>query len=98
MTPLEYIGERKLVEEIAGNMRVDKDYFDDLCQEVYYILLTGYTTDKLQEAIDKKQVNFIITSIMKNQWYSKTSPFYRQYKKYNLKASKIEDYKEEPEE
>lgn len=98
MTPLEYIGDNKLVETIARNMRVESEYFDDLCQEVYIILITGYTEEKLQEAIDKKQINYIITSIMKNQWYSCTSPFYRQYKKPKLLKTKIEDYKEEPNE
>lgn len=98
MTPLEQIGEKKLVETIARNMRVESEYYDDLCQEVYVILLTGYTEEKLQEAIDKKQINFIITSIMKNQWFSKTSPFYRQYKKPNLKKVPMEQYKEESDE
>lgn len=98
MTPLEEIGKDKLVETIARNMRVETDYFDDLCQEVYIILLTGYTEEKLQEAIDKKQINFIITSIMKNQWFSCTSPFYRQYKKPKLKSVPMEQYKEEPDE
>lgn len=98
MTPLEYIGDKRIVEEIARNMRVESEYFDDLCQEVYLILLTGYTEEKLQEAIDKKQINFIITSIMKNQWFSKTSPFYRQYKKPKLLKTPIEDYKETPDE
>lgn len=98
MTPIEQIGNEKLVETIARNMRVETDYFDDLCQEVYIILLTGYTEEKLQEAIDKKQINFIITSIMKNQWFSCTSPFYRQYKKPKLKSVPMEQYKEEPDE
>jgi len=98
MTPIEQIGNDKLVETIARNMRVDADYFDDLCQEVYYILITGYTEEKLLEAIDKKQINFIITSIMKNQWYSKTSPFYRQYKKPNLRKVPLGQYKEESDE
>ena len=53
MTPIEQIGKDKLVETIARNMRVTSDYFDDLCQEVYFILLTGYTEEKLQEAIDR---------------------------------------------
>lgn len=95
MTPLEQIGNDKLVETIARNMRVESGYFDDLCQEVYYILITGYTEEKLQEAINKKQINFIITSILKNQWFSKTSPFYRQYKKPNLKKVQMEQYKED---
>lgn len=102
MTPLEQIGEKKLVEAIARNMRVTSDYFDDLCQEVYFILLTGYTEEKLQEAIDKKQINFIITCILKNQWFSSTSPFYRQYKKYNINKYILgqfgEKYEEEMEE
>lgn len=98
MTPIEQIGKDKLVETIARNMRVETDYFDDLCQEVYIILLTGYTEEKLQEAIDKKQINFIITSIMKNQWFSKSSPFFRQYKKPKLKSVPMEQYKEEPDE
>ena len=98
MEPLEYIVEHNIVGGIANNMKVDSDYIDDLCQEVYLILLTGYTTEKLQEAIDNNQIKFIIASILKNQWFSKTSPFYRQYKKYRLKSSPIENYKEEPEE
>ena len=98
MSPIEQIGNEKLVETIARNMRVETDYFDDLCQEVYIILLTGYTEEKLQEAIDKKQINFIITSVMKNQWFSCTSPFYRQYKKPNSKKVPMEQYKEEPDE
>ena len=98
MDPLQHIGENKIVEEIARNMRVEKDYYDDLCQEVYYILLTGYTKEKLQEAIDKKQINFIITCILKNQWFSATSPFYRQYKKYKLKSSPIDDKYDAPDE
>lgn len=98
MTPIEFLGEKKIVETIARNMRVESDYFDDLCQEVYYILITGYTEEKLQEAIDKKQINFIITKIMKNQWFSATSPFYRTYKKPNTKKVPMEQYKEEPDE
>lgn len=98
MTPIEQIGNDKLVETIARNMRVEKDYIDDLCQEVYYILMTGYTEEKLKEAIEKNQVNFIITCILKNQWFSKTSPFYRQYKKPNLKKVPMEQYKEESDE
>ena len=98
MTPIEQIGENKIVETIARNMRVETEYFDDLCQEVYFILLTGYTEEKLQEAIDKKQINYIITSVMKNQWFSCTSPFYRQYKKPSSKKVPMEQYKEEPDE
>ena len=98
MSPIEQIANRKVVEEICKNMRVDSEYFDDLVQEVYYILLTGYTEDVLEKAIVQKQEKFIITSIVKRQWLSQSSPFYRQYKKPKLKSVPMEQYKEEPDE
>lgn len=94
-TGLSSIANRKVVEEICKNMRVDSEYFDDLVQEVYYILLTGYTDEVLEKATEQKQEKFIITSIVKRQWLSKTSPFYRQYKKYNLKKDTM-DYNYDP--
>ena len=97
-TGLSSIANRKVVEEICKNMRVDSEYFDDLVQEVYYILLTGYTEDVLEKAIVQKQEKFIITSIVKRQWLSRSSPFYRQYKKPKLKSVPMEQYKEEPDE
>ena len=97
-TGLSSIANRKVVEEICKNMRVDSEYFDDLVQEVYYILLTGYTEDVLEKAIVQKQEKFIITSIVKRQWLSQSSPFYRQYKKPKLKSVPMEQYKEEPDE
>lgn len=93
-TGLSSIANRKVVEEICNNMRVDSEYFDDLVQEVYYILLTGYTDEVLEKATEEKQEKFIITSIVKRQWLSKTSPFYRKYKKHKLRSSPIEEYKE----
>lgn len=97
-TGLTSIANRKVVEEICKNMRVDSEYFDDLVQEVYYILLTGYTDEVLEKATEQKQEKFIITSIVKRQWLSKTSPFYRQYKKPKLKSVPMEQYKEENDE
>lgn len=97
-TGLSSIANRKVVEEICKNMRVDSEYFDDLVQEVYYILLTGYTEDVLEKAIVQKQEKFIITSIVKRQWLSQSSPFYRTYKKPKLKSVPMEQYKEEPDE
>lgn len=94
-TGLSSIANRKVVEEICRNMRVESEYFDDLVQEVYYILLTGYTDEVLEKATEQKQEKFIITSIVKRQWLSKTSPFYRQYKKPNLKKVQMEQYKED---
>ena len=97
-SPISTIAKKKMVEEICHNMRVDSDFRDDLIQEVYYILLTGYTNEVLQQAAERKQEKFIITSIVKRQWLSKTSPFYRKYKKYTMSASPLESKYDRPEE
>lgn len=91
MTSVDYIYNHRLVQDIAKNMKVSDEYFDDLCQEVYFILLTGYTDEKLQEAIDNNQINYIITSIMKKQWFSATSPFYTTYKKPQKNKTDIDE-------
>ena len=57
-----------------------------------------YTEDVLEKAIVQKQEKFIITSIVKRQWLSQSSPFYRTYKKPKLKSVPMEQYKEEPDE
>lgn len=88
---LSSIANRRVVEEICQNMRIDSEYFDDLVQEVYLILLTGYTEEVLEKAIEQKQEKFIITSIVKRQWLSKTSPFYTTYKKPQKNKTDIDE-------
>lgn len=78
---LNKIADEKLVETICKNIGVSPKYMDDLVQEIYLILLE-YNQTKLQEIYDKGQLNFFITRIIKNQWCSNTSPFYRKYRKY----------------
>ena len=54
---------------------------DDLVQEVYVILLE-YKPEKIIELWQNKQLKFFIVGIIKRQYHSKTSPFYKKYKKY----------------
>lgn len=70
----------KVVEQVAKNIRVESDYYDDFVQDIYLILL-DYDNEKLNEIYKKKQLNFFITRICLNNWNSKTSPFYTKYKK-----------------
>lgn len=78
---LNKIANERLVEEICKNLGVSPKYMDDLVQEIYLILLE-YNQTKLQEIYDKGQLNFFLTRIIKNQWCSNTSPFYKKYRKY----------------
>lgn len=78
---LNKIANERLVEEICKNLGVSPKYMDDLVQEIYLILLE-YDQEKLQSIYDKGQFNFFLTRIIKNQYFSKTSPFFKKYRKY----------------
>lgn len=69
-----------LVEDIARNIRVTSDYYDDFVQETYVTLLE-YDNNKLNEIFDKKQIKYFVVRIMLNNWNSTTSPFYCKYKR-----------------
>lgn len=74
------IANEQLVEKIVHNLGVSPKYADDLIQEIYLILLE-YNREKIIELYNNKQLNFFITRIVKNQWMSNTSPFYKKYRK-----------------
>jgi hypothetical protein len=78
---LNRIANEKLVEDISKNIGVSPKYFDDFVQEIYLILLE-YDQEKLEAIYEKGDINFFLTRIIKNQWCSTTSPFYRKYRKY----------------
>lgn len=75
------IYETKLVRGILENMRVADIDIDDLEQEIYCILL-DYNQDKIIEMYHKKQLNYFCVGIIRRQYNSKNSPFYKKYKKY----------------
>lgn len=85
--PVHLIAKQKIVEELVNNIGVPALYKQDLIQEVYLILLE-YDSQTLQELIDKNQIKFFISRICTNTWYSKTSPFYKKYKKFNQNKTK----------
>lgn len=75
------IYEKKIVRNILENMRVSSNDIDDLEQEIYMILL-DYNKDKIIEMWKKKQLNYFCVGVIQRQYNSKTSPFYKKYKKY----------------
>lgn len=81
MDVIEKIVSDGIVEQIITNIGVTARYKDDLIQEIYLILME-YDRGKLEELYNKKQIAFFITRIIKNQYNSSTSPFYKKYRKY----------------
>lgn len=70
-----------VIDELLKNMGVKENDADDLKQELAIILLE-YNQDKLKEMYEKKQIKFFLVRVIQFQYFSKTSPFYKKYKKY----------------
>ena len=62
-------------------MKVNLMDADDLEQEIYMILLE-YNKNKIIELYNNNQLKYFIVGIIQRQYNSKTSPFYKKYKKY----------------
>lgn len=73
--------DKNIVRDIIINLKVKYNDIDDLEQEIYMILLT-YDKDKIIDMYNKKQLNYFIVGIVKRQYNSRTSPYYKKYKKY----------------
>lgn len=76
-----------IVKELMRNLHVPTKYQDDLEQEVYLILLERDYLSKLKD----DEVKYFLVAVLKHQFYSKTSPFYFKYKRYNELASDLKD-------
>ena len=82
------LARNRVVEDLIKNMNIN-DYPDDLAQEIYLILLE-YDKEKIEEMYNKNQINFFISRIITNQAFSKNSPFYLNYKKWDLNKEELD--------
>ena len=82
------LARNRVVEDMIKNMNIN-DYSDDLAQEIYLILLE-YDKEKIEEMYNKNQINFFISRIITNQAFSKNSPFYLNYKKWDLNKEDLD--------
>ena len=86
------VGRKRLVEAIVQNIasRSLTPELRDLCQEIYFILLT-YDAERLSDIYERGEMGFFIARIAMNQYRSSTSPFNTLYRKYNLNAKPLDD-------
>lgn len=69
-------------------------YIEDIKQEIYLIILE-YPNDKLNVIHKDNHINAFVTGILIRQLFSKTSPFYRKYRKFSeLAPYQLEWYSE----
>ena len=88
---IDYVIKTKLVETcVKFNTNKSSNTYlkDDLIQECY-LWLSMYDIEKLTNAYENKHINALITRFIQNQWFSKTSPFYRIYKRFDLNSEEI---------
>ena len=85
---VEKLARNRVVEDMIKNMNIN-DYPDDLAQEIYLILLE-YDKDKIEDIYNKNQINFFISRIITNQAFSKNSPFYLNYKKWDFNKEELD--------
>ena len=79
---------RKLL-SIPGE-RWKQQYEEDFYQDLIVILLT-YDNDKLNDAYHNKHMNALITRIIQNNIYSRSSKFYNNYLRFDLTTDNIDE-------
>lgn len=82
------LARNRVVEDMIKNMNIN-EYPDDLAQEIYLILLE-YDKEKIEDIYNKNQINFFISRIITNQAFSKNSPFYLNYKKWDFNKEELD--------
>ena len=66
----------------------DKQFKEDFHNDLI-IILYEYDNNKLVDALTHNHLNALITRIIQNQIFSKTSPYYKDYYKFQDKTGNI---------
>lgn len=64
----------------------DKTFLEDFYQDLVLILLE-YSNDKLNDAHSNNKMNALVSAICLRQLFSRTSPFYKAYRKFLDRAN-----------
>jgi predicted transcriptional regulator len=72
----------KKLKQIADKITSCKKYDNDDLLHDTIVALYDSDKKKIEKLIDKNELVFWIAKIMVNQYHSKTSPFYKKYRKY----------------
>ena len=87
------LAEARVVETLILNVTHSRRIhgnLSDLSQIIYFALLQT-DSDRLEHLATTGQMNFYIVRLITNQFFSETSPFYRQFRKFGRKTCEISD-------
>lgn len=68
----------------------DKQWKEDFRNDLFLTLLS-YDEEKLRDADDNNHFNALVTAIIVNNLWSRTSPYFKAYKKFDLRTQEITD-------
>ena len=67
------------------------DLHNDVLQLVCLVILE-YDNAKLNKIVEENHLNAFVTGILTRQLYSRNSPFYREFRKFQNITNSIDDY------
>lgn len=70
------------------NKTKNQFFKDEMLQEVWLFILE-YDIEKLEDAYGRGSLNALITAFIKRQFFSRTSPFFKKYKKFDILTDEI---------
>ena len=70
---------------------IPHDLHNDVLQLVCLVILE-YDNAKLNKIVEENHLNAFVTGILVRQLYSKNSPFYREFRKFQNITSSIDDF------
>lgn len=92
---IEQLAKDKTIETIVDNISKGSfPYTEDLVQDLYIELLSK-PEDKIIQMYEKKQLNYFITTMVRNNLYSKNSRYYYNYMRWEQNRSEFTNNKEE---
>lgn len=71
-----------------ANLEKERDNFDDFFQDLCLIILE-YDNEKLNKIHEEQHFNAFLTRIIQNNLFSVTSPYYKQYRKFEDRTQEI---------
>lgn len=93
-TIIEYCQRTRLIETCVSHQcrrYYQTEFKNDLIQDMYVWLLS-YDIKKLWNAYSNNHLNALVTAVLQRNLYSRTSPFYRTYKKFQALTNDITNY------
>ena len=75
----------------VNKFSIPRDLHDDVLQLVCLVILE-YDNAKLNKIVEENHLNAFVTGILVRQLYSKNSPFYREFRKFQNITSSIDDF------